>query len=132
MAKTIQQRVRFDAPPERVYALYADARLHSAATGAPAKFVAKAGAEFHAHGPYIRGRLLLLEAGRRIVQTWRGGDWKPSVPDSVLVLNFTRAGKGTELYMVHANVPDEHAGHLTSGWRSAYWTPFRRYLKQHG
>ena len=132
MLKTIQQTVHFDAPPERVYELYANARLHAKVTGAPAKFVAKAGSEFRAHGAYLRGKLLLLEPPRMIVQTWRGSHWKSAEADSVLILRFTRDGKGTSMQMVHANIPAPYAKDLAKGWRSHYWTPWRRYLKSRG
>jgi uncharacterized protein YndB with AHSA1/START domain len=129
MPKTIQQTVRFDAPPERVYALYADPRLHAQATGQPARFTPKAGSDFHAHGPHLRGRLLALEPSRLIVQTWRGSYWKASEADSVLVLSFAREGRGTVLRMVHAHIPDAYVKSIRSGWNSAYWTPWRRYLR---
>jgi uncharacterized protein YndB with AHSA1/START domain len=110
MPKTIQQTVRFDAPPERVYALYADPRLHAQATGQPARFTPKAGSDFHAHGPHLRGRLLALEPSR-------------------LVLSFAREGRGTVVRMVHAHIPDAYVKSIRSGWNSAYWTPWRRYLR---
>jgi activator of HSP90 ATPase len=132
MAKTLQQSVRFDAPPERVYALYADPRLHSASTGGAARFVPKPGAAFAAWMPHLLGRLLVLEKPRLIVQTWRGDYWKAGEPDSVLVLTFTRAGKGTLLRMVHSNIPDAYVASIRSGWRSHYWTPWKKYLRQHG
>jgi activator of Hsp90 ATPase protein 1 len=129
MPKTLQQTVRFAAPPARVYALYADPRLHRLATGAPAKFVAKPGADFSAWDGHLRGRLLVLDAPRLIVQTWRGADWKASDADSVLVLTFRKDGRGTVLTMVHSNVPDAHAASIRAGWPSHYWTLWRTYLR---
>jgi activator of HSP90 ATPase len=132
MPKTIQQSVRFDAPPERVFALYADTRLHAEATGAPARLVAQAGGEFMAHGGHILGRLLVVERPRLIVQTWRALNWKAAEADSILILTFAREGRGTRLRMVHANVPDAHADSIRGGWRSHYWSPWRRYLRRSG
>jgi uncharacterized protein YndB with AHSA1/START domain len=131
MTKTVQQTVRFAAPPERIYSLYADPRLHSVSTGAPAKFVPKPGAAFAAWGAHLRGRLLVLDPPRLIVQTWRGADWKAGEADSVLVLTFRKEGKGTVLQMVHSNLPDAYAASIRQGWPSHYWTLWKQYLRQH-
>ena len=131
MPKTLQQTVRFNAPPARVYALYADPRLHRAATGAPARFTAKPGAAFMAWDGQLRGKLLVLDAPRLIVQTWRGAHWKASESDSVLVLTFRKQGRGTVLQMVHSNIPDAYAAGIRGGWPSHYWTLWKRYLRSH-
>ena len=133
MSKTLQQTVRFAAPPERIYALYADARLHSAATGAPARFASRPGAAFSSWGGHLRGRLLVLDPPRLLVQTWRGAGWKASEADSVLVLIFHKHknGKGTVLRMVLSNIPDAYVESIRKGWPSHYWTPWREYLRRH-
>jgi len=131
MSKTLQQTVRFAAPPERIYALYADARLHSAATGAPARFASKPGAAFSSWGGHLRGRLLALDPPRLLVQTWRGAGWKAGEADSVLVLSLRKEGRGTVLQMVHSNIPDAYVESIRKGWPSHYWTLWKQYLRRH-
>lgn len=133
MAKTIQQAITFSAPPERLYRMYLNAREHEGACGGWGKATIdpKVGGRM-AMAPYIHGKFLLLVPGRMIVQTWRGADWKTADLESVLLLTFRRAGKGCQLRLVHANVPDHKVksiGSPTDGWYKHYWNPWKAYLK---
>ena len=47
---------------------------------------------------------------------------------SVLVLAFATAPGGARLTLVHANVPDRHAGGIRRGWPKYCWKPWRAYL----
>src|ERR1035437_1777404 len=53
---------------------------HSAMTGAPATIDPQLGGAFEEWDGYIAGRTLLLESGRRIVQSWRTGPVTQSYP----------------------------------------------------
>jgi activator of HSP90 ATPase len=130
MSKTIQQAVTFRASPERLYDIYMDARKHAAAIGSTVSIERRVGGRFSAFGGMLRGRNLALVPGRLIVQTWRGADWKKSEPDSVLVLAFSRTPGGARLALVHANIPDRHAGGIRRGWPKYYWNPWRVYLRR--
>jgi activator of HSP90 ATPase len=124
MVRTLEQRVPFAAAPKTVYELYMDAKKHSTAIGGKVRVSKKVGSAFSAWDDYCTGTILHLEPGRMVVQTWRASDWKKSDPDSVLVLLFEKAGTGTMLTMIHANVPDREADALAAGWQEHYWTPF--------
>ena len=134
MPKTIEQAIAFPAPPGRLYKLYLSAREHEAACGGwgKAKIDAKVGGQM-TMAPYIQGKFLALVPGRMIVQTWRGGDWRKGDLESVLILTFQAAGKGSRLTMVHANLPDHKArsiGSPTDGWMKHYWNPWKAYLRK--
>lgn len=129
MGKTITQSETFDATPAELYRMFLDSKKHGAMTGGKASVSAKAGGRFKVWDGYATGKNLLLEKDRLIVQSWRTADWKKSDPDSVLVLCFTRTGKGTRLDMTHANVPDGDAADLSAGWREYYWKPMRAFLR---
>ena len=88
MAKTIQQTVKFSAPPDRLYDIYMDSKKHGAAVGSSASVSRKIGGRFSAFGGMLSGRLLARVPGRLIVQTWRGSNWKKSEGDSILILTF--------------------------------------------
>jgi uncharacterized damage-inducible protein DinB len=78
----------------------------------------KPGSRFRV-GHALTGRTLTAVPGRMIVRTWRGGDWKKSEADSVLILTFERAPRGGRMRMVHANVPDRrYRGIVTDGPRT--------------
>src|SRR5262245_38583293 len=74
--RTIRQTVTFRASPERLFALYASSREHSAATGARAVVSRRVGGAFSAYGGHLCGRNLAMVPGRLIVQSWRGSDWR--------------------------------------------------------
>src|SRR5712672_1447027 len=117
MPRTIEQSVRFDATPKRLYDLYRTPRLHAAFTGGGAvKISAKPGSTFSAFDGLLSGRILFVLPGRMVVQRWRGTHWKQADPDSILVLSFVQEGKRGRIDLAHVNVPaHDHAG-VTKGW----------------
>lgn len=130
MAKTINQKVTFDADSKKLYKMYMDEKLHSEITGDKAKVSKETGSAFAAGGKYIKGKMLYLKPNKMIVQTWRGSDWDKADLDSVLVLTFTELEGGkTELGMVHANVPDRFAEEIKKGWKTYYWNNWKKFLK---
>ena len=129
MTPAIQQSVEFDVSPETLYEMYMDSKLHSLATGAPAKMSRKAGGAFTAFGGQLKGRNLLVAPGQMTVQTWRAEGWKKSDPDSILVIRFSKTKNGGRVDLVHINVPKyDHQG-VTDGWRHYYWEPWGVYLE---
>jgi activator of HSP90 ATPase len=128
MMKAIQQSARFPVSPNQLFETYLDSKKHSAATGGPARMSRKAGGKFTAWNGQLRGRNLLIVPGRLIVQAWRSVNFKPSDPDSILVLRFSRAPGGSQVDLVHANVAaQDHAG-VTLGWHKYYWGPWKKYF----
>jgi activator of HSP90 ATPase len=138
MPKTFSRTVLFAAPPETLFALYPDARLHAEATGAGASIEPKAGKAFTAWDGYIGGVNLHVVKDRMVVQTWRGSDWKAADPDSILVLLFLPEGRAkggarggaTRLHVTHANVPDDQFEGVRDGWTEFYWRPWKAWLKR--
>lgn len=130
--RTIVQDVTFDAPPRVLYELYVDSRKHSASTGGAAKLGRKEGDPFTAWDGWIVGRTLRLIPALLVVQAWRSTEWPKSVPDSVLVLAFAKAGRGGRVTLVHTNVPDAEAETLDRGWHDHYWDPWKDYLAASG
>jgi len=128
MPKTIVQTVRFNAPPEVLFALFADSRKHTAATGAKAVISTRIGGRCEAYDGGLTGITLGVIRNRVFVQSWRADGWRLDQADSVLSLFFEKDGKGGRLTMVHANIPDEHYPGIRTGWTTYYWTPWKRYL----
>src|SRR5260370_28720932 len=94
------------AEPLRVYTAWLDAREHAAFTGGGEAVVEPwTGGRFISWDGYIHGILLGLEAGKRIVQTWRTAEFPPEVRDSRLVgeVEGTRAGTGVR--NPHSDLP---------------------------
>ena len=125
---TIRQTIHFDAAPAEVYSALLDPEKHSQFTGSPATTSAEVGAEFSAWDGYISGKNLELVKNRKIVQEWETTSWPEGYPRSRLELMLTAKKGGTELKMVHYNVPAEQVASYTSGWKSSYWNPLKKYL----
>jgi uncharacterized protein YndB with AHSA1/START domain len=132
MPRTIAHTVTFASSPERLFDIYMAPAQHGAAIGSTATVSRKPGSPFAAFDGMLRGRMLAVVPKRLIVQTWRGSDWRKSEADSILILAFGKAGRGGQITLVHANVPERHVAGISKGWRTYYWTRWREYLKGDG
>ena len=129
--KTIEQKVTVPATPDEVYDAFMDPEKHSAFTGSKATCDARVGGEFTAWDGYISGRNLALERGKKIVQEWVTTDWPERQAPSKLALSFKKVKGGTEISMIHSEVPAEQADDLEQGWIDFYWEPLKDYFKKH-
>jgi len=126
----IKQTVFIKASPEEVYDALLNAKKHSAFTGSPAKTNARVGSEFTAWDGYITGKNLELVKGEKIVQEWETTGWPEGYPRSRLELTLTPKKGGTELRMVHSQVPAEQVEDYRSGWHTSYWDPLKAYFAE--
>ncbi len=116
------------APPERVYEALTDPKLHAAFTGARASGKPLPGSRFTAWDGYIEGRYLELEPPSRIVQQWSTTEWPEGAPPSRVEFRLLSVPGGTELKLLHSEVPVEQAESYRQGWIEYYWQPLRRYF----
>jgi activator of HSP90 ATPase len=130
MTPVIQQRVRFNVAPARLFDLYMNSRQHSAATRARAVVSKQVGGKFSAFDGTIAGRLLAIVPNRLIVQSWRSKHWKETELDSILVLTVSETRRGGQIDLVHVNVPAHDHDGVSNGWEKYYWKPWRTYLEQ--
>jgi activator of HSP90 ATPase len=128
--KVITQKVTIPATPTEVYDAFMDARKHSAFTGGKATCDPKVGGKISAWDGYITGKNLKLVEGKRIVQEWITSDWIDGYAPSTLDLTFTKKGSGTELKMVHSDVPATLAASFADGWKEHYWTHLKDYFRE--
>ena len=128
MPKTIQQTVRFPAPPEELFDSYLDPARHAAMTGQPAQISARPGGEFRAFDGRLSGRIVAVIPKRLIVQTWRVHHWTKEDTDSILVLAFSGDRGYGQIDLIHVNVADHDVQGVTEGWEKYYWAPWRRFL----
>jgi uncharacterized protein YndB with AHSA1/START domain len=126
--KIIRQKVLISAKPEQVYDALVNAKKHSTFTGSTATGAARVGARFTAWDGYISGTYLALEKGKRITQKWQTTEWPEGSAPSLLDLILKSKGKGTELTMVHSQVPAEQAAAYAKGWKEFYWSPLKRFF----
>lgn len=80
---------------------------------------------------YVKGEMLLLQPGKRIVQTWSSASWPRGHQPSILDIRLKPQGKKTELTMVHSGIPAKPVSlskGFRSGWHTSYWKPLKKYL----
>ena len=127
--KTITQKTLIpSARPQELYDAFVTAKTHAAFTGAAATGAARVGAKFTAWDGYIRGVHRELVRGKKIVQDWQTTEWPSGMPASRVEFTFTAAKRGTEIRMVHSNVPSSQAAGYRQGWIDYYWTPLKMYF----
>ena len=126
--KTITQTVVVSAPPAKVYEAFVKPRVHTAFTGAAATGSARVGAKFTAWDGYISGVNRELVLDKKIVQDWQTTQWPDGAPPSRVEFSFKAVTGGTEVRMVHSNVPAEQADSYRQGWIDYYWTPLEAYF----
>jgi activator of HSP90 ATPase len=126
MNKAIEQTVTFDnTTADELFSIFTDSETHGEITGADVTISARQGAKFSCFNGNVTGKNLLIIPGKMIVQSWRGNVWGKNDPDSILMLVFSAVKGGAQIYLVHANTPDQ----FDERWNEFYWKPMKQYLK---
>lgn len=127
MNKAIQQTISFEnTTPRELFDIFIDSKKHGELLGAKVSMSAKEGARFSCFDGNVTGRNLLIVPGRMIVQSWKGNVWEQDDLDSILMLTFSETKSGAQIYMVHANTPDQ----FIEKWNEFYWKPMKQFLKR--
>jgi activator of HSP90 ATPase len=127
MNKAIEQTIQFEnTTPEELFDMYTNPQKHGALLGAEVVVTKEEGDLFSAFNGNVTGINLLVVPGRMIVQSWRGNVWTMNDLDSILILTFTATKKGAQVYMVHANTPDQ----FDELWDEFYWQPMKELIKK--
>jgi len=128
---TITQKITIPkGSPKQVYEAYVDPKKHGEFTGSEATGKPVVGGKFTAWDGYISGKFLELEEGKHLVQEWASTDFPEGAPPSRLELTFREVPKGTEIVMVHSNVPKDQEDETAEGWTEFYWEPMKQYFKK--
>jgi activator of HSP90 ATPase len=129
--ETIIQKVIIPkVSPKQIYEAYIDPKKHSTFTGSKATGKPVVGGKFTAWDGYIFGKYIELDGEKRVVQDWTTTDWQEGYPASKLELTFSKVPQGTEIIMMHSNVPKSQADEIKQGWKEFYWDPLRRYFNK--
>lgn len=128
-AKSIRQTVTFKAKPHDVYEALMDSKKHAKFSGAPASISREVGGKFTAYGDYIEGTNLQLKKDKKIVQEWRGSDWKKGLISKV-IYNLSPVKGGTRLTFYQSGVPGGQYESIKKGWLDFYWTPLKKMLEK--
>lgn len=125
----IHQTLVFPTDSIDLYNCIMNARIHSSFTGDEAIIEDKEGTTFTAFGGYISGKNVVLERGKKIIQTWRAEeDGWPQNHFSEVVFVLKDIEGGCELDFFHTGIPAHKATAIENGWTEYYWEPLRIYL----
>ncbi len=115
-----------------IYAAWLDGDRHAEFTGGAASVEARVGGRHTAWDGYIAGEILVLEPGRRIVQSWRSLDFPLGSVDSRLEVVLAPAPNGTEITLIHSEIPEGQSGDYEEGWLEYYFKPMQQYFRNGG
>jgi uncharacterized protein YndB with AHSA1/START domain len=118
------------ASAARVYAAWLDAREHTRMTGGLATVDAKVGGLHSAWDGYIAGKILELEPGTRIVQSWRSSEFPAGHAHSRLEVRLRDVAGGCEITIVHSEIPEGQGAQYESGWQGHYFNPMTEYFRE--
>lgn len=129
MSQQLEFKMVFPTTIERLYEAWLDSDIHSAMSGAPATASPDLGAEFTAWEDYIWGTNLQLLKPHRIVQSWRTSDFLEEDEDSIVTIHLKAVENGTELHMLHTNLPEGSQDRYRQGWQDFYFKPMQEYFE---
>ena len=118
----------FPVSCETLFDGWLDGPTHTAMTGSLASVENFVGGEHSAWDGYIHGTIIELDRPRRIVQTWRTPDFKPSEVDSIVEVTLTPVKDSTLLTLRHSLVPTRLRGFEEGGWQENYFEPMLKYF----
>jgi len=117
------------AKPKQIYDAWLDSRGHAKMTGGqPASITAAEGDRFTVWWGYITGRNIVLEPGRRIVQSWRTMQFQDSDFDSQIEVLLEPVVGGTRVTIHHRNMPDGLTNYRDAGWQRDYFDLMKRFF----
>jgi activator of HSP90 ATPase len=117
------------AKPAKIYEAWLSSEGHSMMTGSPAKVDGKVGGAFSAWDGYIFGKTLELTPNQRIVQAWRTSEFPDDAPDSHLEVLLEEVAEGTEITLIHSDMPEDQVDSYRQGWEDFYFRPMKKYFK---
>jgi len=92
--------------PTTLYFAWIDSTHHTSMTGQTAKIDPVVGAKYSCCNGYVTGKLVILDLGRRIVESWRTTDFPRDAADSRVEVHFETLGLSTRILILHTEIPE--------------------------
>ncbi len=121
-------KTNIKATAKQIYKAWLSTQGHTKMTGGVAFISDKVGDNFTAWGDHIKGKNLVLEPYHKIVQSWRGSDFKATDGDSQIEVILNENGNETELILNHTNIPEDNERYI-EGWETHYFKPMKAYFE---
>jgi uncharacterized protein YndB with AHSA1/START domain len=111
-------RLRIDAPPEVVFDCFCDPNALVTWMGDWAEVEARAGGIFAVNidDMEVRGEFKVVERARRLVFSWGFGNSDVPPRTSDVEVTFDALDGGTDLTLIHRNLPPSEVARHTIGW----------------
>ena len=93
-------------------------------TGEPAEGTDVVGSDFYIYGGSIQGRVVELEAPKKIVQEWFFGEQEEK---SIVTLLLHPHSAGTSIELRHTNIPDEVYDEIVAGWTEMFFPDLKEF-----
>jgi len=95
-------------------------------TGYPAVMDENPGTEFSLWEGDICGKNIEIEKYKKIVQQWYFGDQSE---DSIVTIKLFPDKKGTQVELIHKNIPDEDYDNIVEGWNEYYFGSIKEFYE---
>jgi len=128
MKETIIVSDNIPIESKKLYSAWLSSKEHSLFTGSKAVVSNGLNRTFTAWDGYISGKNLILEANKRIVQSWRATDFPKEQDDSTLEILFEPDKSGTKLTLIHSDIPEGQGKEFADGWKKFYFEPMKKYF----
>lgn len=128
--ETINQTYFFeDITPEEVYEAYMHENRQATFTASGCQMNEEIGGKCIMYDGYIEAENVKLEPGKLIEQKWvaKEDQW-PEGHQSTIRITLEEKDAGTQLTLVHTDVPPELKDSLEQGWIDHYWTQMTDYF----
>jgi len=124
--KDFKKYFNIPAEPEEVFYALINPFTIELWSGYPAIMNAEAGTEFSLWEGDITGKNLEVEENKKIVQEWFFGD---QAEKSIVTIKLFTDKKGTQVEVVHQNIPDEDYDNIVEGWNEYYMGAIKAFFE---
>jgi len=127
MKESVKASIILPVKPSVIYDAWLDNEEHSNMTGGEASCSSNIGDKYTAWDGYITGSNLELIPNNKIVQSWRTSEFAENDEDSRLEIHLKEVEAGTELELIHTNIPEGQTQY-ENGWVESYFNPMTEYF----
>lgn len=125
--KDFKQYFIIPATPEEVYLSLTNPFTIELWTGYPAIMNDKPNTEFSLWEGDIAGKNIEIELNKKIVQEWYFGD---QAQQSLVTIKLFENKKGTQIELIHTNIPDEDYDNIIEGWKEFYFGAIKTFFEE--
>lgn len=114
------------AEPEEVYTALTNSFTIELWSGYSAIMDSNVGTEFSLWDGDITGINLEIIENKKVVQEWYFGD---QLEKSIVTMNIFENKKGTQVELIHKNIPDVDYENIIEGWNEYYFGAIKTFFE---